>query len=111
MLHTCTGVAKINISKLSKESPGISIIWYPWPPKCTLGATVTLPFPEPLLLAIFSAWLSSGGGLNIKYIMMTMAGTPNISDQRKEVLHLQQKKINLIYRILSNSCAMLISYF
>jgi hypothetical protein len=35
--------------------------------------------------------LSSGGGANIKYIIIDMAGTPNINDQRKELRHLQKK--------------------
>ena len=44
--------------------------------------------------------MSSGGLANMKYIMITMEGTPNIRDQRNEVRHLKyelsHEKISLL---------------
>lgn len=80
--NTWTGVARINISRLSRDSPGVNIIWLPWPP-VLIGRRVVVS-----LVTLPCCSSGDGAGANMKYIMITIAGTPNINDHKNEVRHL-----------------------
>lgn len=83
----------MNISRFSRDSPGISMICrWPWAfTECMLTSSVVEPLaPEELP---YMPCVSAGTGANMKYIMTITEGTPNTRDHRKELRHLWKAKI------------------
>lgn len=97
-LLTCTGVARINIKRFSRDRPGYTIICGPCSP-WGMGAGVVMLSVMLVLLWLWSSLFIP----SMKYIIKIMDGAPKINERRKDVLHLKT------YHILSlvNFCKFL----